>query len=206
MMCWKADALVGRVHGQTLEVFSEAGFLCVGLVAHDQDRDGEVGRQFTGIDWRRTGRCCYVAVVGRRPARTGLTAVGDYRVIVRPWPRVVEEGSLRVGLQDNDIKAGLAAGGRIRNVFITAEVDGGAPLYRIYLRSNWSRHFLPLRTWADRSDRTYRDLDRAVAYVREECAFNDYIVLYSATDPRLARYRALAAARSNKRRTVPPKG
>lgn len=109
---------------------------------------------------------------------------------------------MRVGLEDGDIKAGLAAGGRIRNVFVTSEVDGGLPLYRVYLRSSWSRHFLPLRTWADRSDRTYRDLDRAVRHVRENCSYEGYIVLYSATDPRLARYRALAAARSNKKRKL----
>ena len=97
---------------------------------------------------------------------------------------------MRVGLQEGEIKTGLAAGGRIRNVFITAETDAGGPLYRVYIRSSWSRHFLPLRSWADRSDRVYRDLDRAILRIRD-FGYRGYIIFYEADDPRLARYRAL---------------
>ena len=104
---------------------------------------------------------------------------------------------MRAGLQEIEIKSGLAAGGRIRNVFITAETVDGRALYRLYLRSSWSRHFLPLRSWADRSDRTYRELDRLITLVRDDFGFQDYIILYRADDPKLSRYRTVSAKRSN---------
>lgn len=103
---------------------------------------------------------------------------------------------MRYGFQEGEIKTGLAAGGRIRNVFITASADPAGALYRIYFRTSWERHFLPLRSWADRSDRVYRDLDRAVIRIRE-FGYRGYIIFYEADDPRLARYRGLAARERN---------
>jgi len=104
---------------------------------------------------------------------------------------------LRFGLTEVEIKAGLAAGGRLRRVYITAEIDDGKPLYRVYLRSTWSRSFLPMRSWLDRADRTYRDLDRAVLQVRE-FGYRGFITLCEADDPRLARHRAFVdQSRSN---------
>ena len=63
-----------------------------------------------------------------------------------------------------------------------------------YLWTSWRRGFRPLRTWDDKYDRTYRDLDRLLTLVRIDFGYRGPIALYMEGDRELARYRALAEA------------
>ena len=94
-------------------------------------------------------------------------------------------------LQEGDIRTSLAAGGYIRNAFVVErEIEGGCE-YVIYLRPSWRRDFLPLRTWQDKGDRKWRDLDRAMHLLRKDFGYRGTIAIYLQGDPDLAKYRAL---------------
>lgn len=97
-----------------------------------------------------------------------------------------------VGLQEGDIKAALADGGRILNVIIICRSDAEGCEHIPYFHTSWGRGFRALRTWADKGDRTYRDLNRLLALVRSDFEYKGYIVLYLAGDAELARYKGLA--------------
>lgn len=94
-------------------------------------------------------------------------------------------------LQEGDIRTGLATGGYIRNAFVVErEIESGCE-YVIYLRPSWRRVFLPLRTWQDKGDRKWRDLDRAMHLLRKDFGYRGAIPIYLQGDPELAKYRAL---------------
>lgn len=105
---------------------------------------------------------------------------------------------MRVGLEECEIRSFLADRGSITKVFVTAEPAAGGPLYRIYIWSSWSRHFRPLRSWGDRSDRVYRDLGRAVVRMRD-LGYRGAVTFYEADDPVLSRYHGLVASERPKR-------
>jgi hypothetical protein len=102
------------------------------------------------------------------------------------------ERPLARGLQEGEIKQELQSGGRLRNVIIITKAIGGTAEHLAYVRPSWRREFLPLRTWGDREDRTYKDFDRLLALLRGEFGYRGFIGLYMDGDPDLARYRALA--------------
>ncbi len=58
-----------------------------------------------------------------------------------------------------------------------------------YVRPSWRRAFLPLRTWGDKEDRSYKDLDRLLVLLRKDFGYRGFIGLYMDGDPDLARYR-----------------
>ena len=94
-------------------------------------------------------------------------------------------------LQEGDIRTGLTSGGHIRNAFVVErEIEGGCE-YVIYLRPSWRREFLPLRTWQEKGDRKWRDLDRAMHLLRKDFGYRGAIPIYLQGDPELAKYRAL---------------
>ncbi|KAA0577905.1 hypothetical protein FZ983_20210 [Azospirillum sp. B21] len=99
---------------------------------------------------------------------------------------------MATGLQEGEIRQALQEGGRIRNVLVVTKGIGRAVEHLAYLRASWRRDFLPLRTWNDRGDRTYRDLDRLLTLIRVEFGFAGCIPVYIAGDPELARYKTLA--------------
>jgi hypothetical protein len=96
------------------------------------------------------------------------------------------------GLQEGEIKQELQNGGRLRNVLIITKLIEGTAEHLAYIRPSWRREFLPLRTWNDKEDRTYRDLDRLLVLLREDFRYLGFIGLYVDGDPDLSRYRALA--------------
>ena len=101
------------------------------------------------------------------------------------------EGTLAGGFQEGDIASGLAAGGRILGIFVVERALSGGPGYIAYLRASWKRGFHGLRTYRDRSDRVYRDLDRLVRLIRDEFGYSGPITLLVAGAPELRRFRAL---------------
>jgi len=97
---------------------------------------------------------------------------------------------------EGEIKQGLAEGGRLRNVLVVCSTDTNAETreHLAYTRPSWRREFLPLRTWGDKSDRTYKDVDRLLTLLRDEFGYKGVIPFYWADDPDLPKYRALATS------------
>ena len=58
------------------------------------------------------------------------------------------------GLQEGEIREGVAAGGHIRN---------GTVEHLVYIRPSWRRAYLPLRLWGDKANRTYLEDDPRLA-------------------------------------------
>lgn len=96
------------------------------------------------------------------------------------------------GLQEGEIKQGIAEGGHIRNVLVVSKCVGRHVEHLAYVLPSWRRELLPLRTWQDKADRTYRDLDRLLTLIRVDFRFRGCIPVYITGDPELARYKALA--------------
>jgi hypothetical protein len=99
---------------------------------------------------------------------------------------------LGIGLQEAEIKQAIEDGGHIRSVLIVSKCVGKSTEHLAYIRPSRKRDFLPLRTWGDRSDRTYRDLDRLLTLIRVDFGYRGVIPIYITGDPGLARYRSLA--------------
>ena len=97
-------------------------------------------------------------------------------------------------LQEGDIRAALGSGGHIRNAFVIGRETEDGWEYVLYLRPSWRRVFLPLRTWQDKSDRKWRDLNRALHLLREDFAYRGAVPVYLHDDPELSKYRAIGAS------------
>ncbi len=96
------------------------------------------------------------------------------------------------GLQEGEIKQELQSGGHLRNVLIITKTIEGTAEHLAYVRPSWRRKFLPLRTWGDKEDRTYKDLDRLLLLLRNDFGYLEFIGLYMDGDPDLTRYRVLS--------------
>ncbi|SCX35843.1 hypothetical protein [Agrobacterium rosae] len=99
---------------------------------------------------------------------------------------------MATGLQEREIRQCLQDGGHLRNVLIVTKTIKDGTEHLAYVRPSWRREFLPLRTWGDREDRTYRDLDRLLMLLRDDFGYQGFIGLYLDGDADLARYRALS--------------
>lgn len=93
--------------------------------------------------------------------------------------------------QEADIKAGVRKGQKVLGVFLITREDDKGPLYVTYLRTSWTRGFLPLRTFRDKADRVYRDLDKLLCLLREDFAYPGEVSIFLAGDDALRRFRAL---------------
>lgn len=139
--------------------------------------------------------CAWAVKKRRQTGRTPAPAGGcrQDRTALPIGDRAERRGrGLASGLQEGEIRQALLEGGRIRNVLIVSKCVGAAVEDLAYLRASWRRDFLPLRTWNDRGDRTYRDLDRLLTLIRADFGFGGCIPVYIAGDPEFARYKALA--------------
>jgi hypothetical protein len=96
------------------------------------------------------------------------------------------------GLQEGEIKQAIEDGGYVRNVLVVSKCVGKFVEHLAYIRPSWRRDFLPLRTWGDKDDRTYRDLDRLLMLIRVDFRYRGCIPVYITGDPELARYKALS--------------
>jgi hypothetical protein len=113
-------------------------------------------------------------------------------VVFAPWAINLREQPLAKGLQEGEIKQELQNGGHLRNVLIITKTIEGMAEHLAYVRPSWRREFLPLRTWGDKEDRTYKDLDRLLVLLRDDFGYRGFIGLYMDGDPDLVRYRALS--------------
>jgi len=115
----------------------------------------------------------------------------------------VERG-LPKGLQEGEIKQAIEEGGHVRNVLVVTKCVGSHAEYLAYIRPSWRRDFLPLRTWQDKGDRTYRDLDRLLTLIRVDFRFRGVVPVYIVGDPELTRYKSAAKEGELPDGPVPP--
>jgi hypothetical protein len=101
------------------------------------------------------------------------------------------------GVPEGEIKQELQTGGYLRNVLIITKLINGVTEHLAYVRPSWRREFLPLRTWGDKGDRTYKDLDRLLLLLRDDFGYRGFIGLYLEGDPELARYRVIAGIQAD---------
>ena len=97
------------------------------------------------------------------------------------------------GLVEGEIKGRIAEGGRLRNVIVVSSSAEPDAEHLAFIRPSWKRGFLPLRTWGDKEDRTYRDLDRLLVLIRQDFGYCGVVPVYVHGDPDIPRYCALAA-------------
>lgn len=99
---------------------------------------------------------------------------------------------MAIGLQEGEIRQAIAEGGHIRSVVVISTCICKHSEHLAYLLPSWKRDLLPLRTWGNKNDRTYRDFDRLFTLLRTDFAFRGVIPVYLMGDPDLAKYKALA--------------
>lgn len=103
---------------------------------------------------------------------------------------------MRIGLQEGEIRQAIAKGGHVRSVVVISSCTCNLTEHQAYLLPSWRRELLPLRTWGDKADRAYRNLDRLLLLLREDFGYKGLIPVYLYGDPEVARSKALAKAMS----------
>ena len=98
------------------------------------------------------------------------------------------------GLQEAELREGLANSGCIRGLFVVERpgVEDERSDYVVYIRPSWARGYRILRTWRDRSDRSFRDFNRLLQTVRG-FGHAASITVYRAGSPELAKFRGVLA-------------
>jgi hypothetical protein len=98
---------------------------------------------------------------------------------------------LPTALQERDIRAALRDGGNIRGAFLVARRESYGFEFLAYLRPSWNKHYLPLRTFGEKSDRTYRDVGRLLQLICEDFGYVGPISIYKARSPELGRFKGV---------------
>jgi hypothetical protein len=93
-----------------------------------------------------------------------------------------------------DIKAALAAGGRILGIFIVSRPTADGVGHVAYFRTDFGRGFLPLRSFRGKSDRVYKSVDSLLGLIWDDFGYTGEISLFLAGDKALRRFRSLLPA------------
>lgn len=95
-------------------------------------------------------------------------------------------------LQEAEIREQLRQGGHIRSLLVVERpaLEGERPDYVVYMRPSWTRGYRILRTWRNKSDRTFRDFDRLLHTVRD-LGYAGPVTVYRFDCPDLARFRGV---------------
>ena len=98
------------------------------------------------------------------------------------------------GLQEAEIRDGLANGGHIRGLFVVERPgsEDERSDYVVYVRPSWARGYRILRTWRDRSDRVFRDFNRLLQTIRA-LGHEASVTVYRVGSPELAKFRGVLA-------------
>jgi hypothetical protein len=81
------------------------------------------------------------------------------------------------GVQESEIKEHIRGGGRITGAVVIERAQAGGIEYAVYLRTSWYDGLCILKTYRNRSDKTYKHLSLLVQFVRTECAYAGKIVI-----------------------------
>jgi hypothetical protein len=87
----------------------------------------------------------------------------------------------------------LRRGGVVAGALVVERGAAGMREYVAYLHVSWERGWRVLRTYRDKEDRTYRDLDRLLQHVRDDLGYEGSISLLRSESPELGRFPVVAS-------------
>jgi hypothetical protein len=93
-----------------------------------------------------------------------------------------------------DIKAALAAGGKILGIFIVSRRMADGVGYVAYFRTNFGRGFLPFKSFRGKSERIYKSVDSLLGLIRDDFGYTGEISVFLAGDKALRRFKTLLPA------------
>jgi hypothetical protein len=93
-----------------------------------------------------------------------------------------------------DIKAGLAAGGRILGIFIVSRRTTVGVGHVAYFRTDFGRGFLPFKSFRGKSERIYKSVDSLLGLIRDDFGYTGEISIFLAGDKALRRFKTLLPA------------
>ena len=106
------------------------------------------------------------------------------------------------GLQETELRTGLGDGGTIQGLVVVARGSGDAVEYAIYVRTSWTRGYRILRTWRDKSDRTFRSLDRLFK-LPASFGYHSPVTVYRQGSAELQKFRGVLASDGGTKGTAP---
>jgi hypothetical protein len=93
-----------------------------------------------------------------------------------------------------DIKAALAAGGRILGIFIVSRRTAYGVGHVAYFRTDFGRGFLPFKSFRGKSERVYKSVDSLLGLIRDDFGYTGEISIFLAGDKALRRFKTLLPA------------
>ena len=93
-----------------------------------------------------------------------------------------------------DIKAALAAGGRILGIFIVSRRTAAGVGHVAYFRTDFGRGFLPFKSFRGKSERVYKSVNSLLGLIRDDFGYTGEISIFLAGDRALRRFKTLLPA------------
>ena len=93
-----------------------------------------------------------------------------------------------------DIKAALAAGGRILGIFIVSRRTADGVGHVAYFRTDFGRGFLPFKSFRGKAERVYKSVDSLLGLIRDDFGYTGEISIFLAGDKALRRFKTLLPA------------
>jgi len=93
-----------------------------------------------------------------------------------------------------DIKAALAAGGRILGIFIVSRRTADGVGHVAYFRTDFGRGFLPFKSFRGKSERVYKSVDSLLGLIRDDFGYTGEVSIFLAGDKALRRFKTLLPA------------
>lgn len=120
----------------------------------------------------------------------------DPRLAKIATPPGLQEADL-IGLQESDIRLGLARKGYIRNVIVVSRLSKlkRADEYVVWVHPSWLRGFYLFCTHRGRSMRSYKDPGLFFAHCRDDWGYRGSIVVRTHDDPKAMELQLAAARR-----------
>lgn len=93
---------------------------------------------------------------------------------------------------EGEVRRGMHEGGSLKGFLVVVRRTPDATEYAIYLLPSWVRGYRILRTWGDRTDRTFRNFDRLLKWAAS-VGHDGPITVYRAGAPALQRIQGVRA-------------
>lgn len=84
------------------------------------------------------------------------------------------------GLQESEIQEKIRDGERIVGMIVVERSDDSGFEYAPYFSTSWRPGYCIFRTSKNRSDRTYKDINRLLQFVRSDCDYGGPVTVYAA--------------------------
>lgn len=105
-----------------------------------------------------------------------------------------------IGLQESDIRLGLAQGGYIRSLLVVTRPGRlkGSPEHVLWVHPSWLKGFYPFCTHRGRSMRVYKDVDLLLSHCRSSWDYRGGITFRLHDDPKIQNFRDAVAQRATR--------